>query len=70
MRVSASRYGCCAVFVTLFSAAISGCSIARLAYNNSDWLLLREINAYLDLSPAQTTATWQLSESTPGSAPA
>ena len=37
----------------LASAALAGCSIARLAYNHADWLLLREMDTYLDLSPAQ-----------------
>lgn len=37
----------------LAAAALSGCSIARLAYNNADWLILREMDAYLDLTPAQ-----------------
>ena len=44
------RVGCA---LLIFSLAISGCSIARLAYNNVDWLLLREMNDFLDLSPEQ-----------------
>lgn len=59
MRVSATRCGWHAVFVILFSAALPGCSMARLSYNHSDWLLLRKIDAYLDLSTEQTTTTWQ-----------
>jgi len=37
----------------LLAATLAGCSIARLAYNNADWLLLRELDTYLDLSPDQ-----------------
>ncbi|HSS66194.1 MAG TPA: hypothetical protein VLS27_17330 [Gammaproteobacteria bacterium] len=41
----------------MFSAALSGCSVARLAYNHSDGLLLRKMDAYPDLSFEQITAT-------------
>jgi hypothetical protein len=31
----------------------------RLAYNNSDWLLLKKMDAYLDLSPVQEAAAFE-----------
>ncbi|MDX1514324.1 MAG: DUF6279 family lipoprotein [Gammaproteobacteria bacterium] len=42
-----------AVVALVLVAAAAGCSIARFAYNHADWLLLRELDAYTDLSPAQ-----------------
>lgn len=36
--------------------ALAGCSTAKLAYNNSDWLLLRKLDVYLDLSAEQSAA--------------
>ncbi len=41
------------------AAALGGCSVVRLAYNNSDWLLLKEMNAYLDLSRVQEAAAFE-----------
>lgn len=52
MAVTA-KYVLAGAAALLASAALAGCSIARLAYNNADWLILRELDAYLDLSPAQ-----------------
>jgi hypothetical protein len=45
------------VLALLFAAALSGCSIAKLTYNYSDLLLLGKIDAYLDPSPEQKSAT-------------
>ncbi len=43
----------------VLATALGGCSVMRLAYNNSDWLLLKEMNAYLDLSRAQEAAAFE-----------
>jgi hypothetical protein len=42
----------------LFAAALSGCSIAKLTYNHSEWVLLGKIDAYLNLSTEQKSAAW------------
>jgi len=34
---------------------LSACSMPRLIYSQADWLLLREVNDYLDLDDAQST---------------
>lgn len=57
MTVSSTRPQQKALIAIFFSAFLAGCSFAKLAYNNFDWLLLRKVDAYLDLSPEQTTAT-------------
>ncbi len=57
MTVSLTRPQQKALIAILFSVLLAGCSVAKLAYNNFDWLLLRKTDAYLDLSPEQTTAT-------------
>lgn len=56
MMVSSTRSGTRAFAALLFSAALSGCSIAKLTYSHSDWLVLRKMDAYLDLSPEQASA--------------
>ncbi len=40
----------------LFGFALSGCSVAKLGYNHADWLLLRKMDAYMDLSAEQSNA--------------
>lgn len=40
---------CCLLLVGI----LAGCSTVRLAYNNSDWLVLRYADGYLDLTPEQ-----------------
>jgi len=41
------------------ATTLGGCSVVRLAYNNSDWLLLKEMNSYLNLSRVQETAAFE-----------
>jgi hypothetical protein len=41
------------------ATALSGCSVMRLTYNNADWLLLKEMNAYLELTRAQEAAAFE-----------
>lgn len=53
-HVSKLRY--IIVTAALLAAPLGGCSIARVAYNNADWLVLRQMDAYLDLSSEQKTA--------------
>lgn len=36
---------------------LSGCSVLGMVYDRADWLLLREIERYLDLRPEQRAAT-------------
>ena len=59
MTVSSTRAGRRAVVSLLLPILLSGCSIAKLAYTHSDWLLLRKMDAYLDLTPEQKTAASQ-----------
>jgi len=37
----------------LLAGILAGCSTVRLAYNNSDWLVLKYADDYLDLTPEQ-----------------
>lgn len=37
----------------LLAGILAGCSTVRLAYNNSDWLVLTYVDGYLDLTPEQ-----------------
>jgi hypothetical protein len=39
--------------VAVAALAITGCSASRLAYQQADWLLLREVDSYLDLKDGQ-----------------
>ncbi len=55
MMVSSTRSWTRVFAALLLSAALSGCSIAKLAYNHSDRLMLRKLDAYLDLSPEQAS---------------
>lgn len=59
MTVSSTRAGRRAAVALLFPILLSGCSIAKLAYAHSDWLLLRKMDAYLNLSPEQKSAASQ-----------
>lgn len=56
MTVSSTCLNKKALLAIFFSALLAGCSVAKLAYNNFDWLLLRKIDAYVDLSPEQSSA--------------
>lgn len=56
MTVSSLRSGSLAVMAIFVCVAVAGCSVAKLWYNHADWLLLRKIDAYLDLSPEQRAA--------------
>lgn len=46
-----------AVAWALTALLLSGCSMQRLAYNNADWLLLQELDSYLDLTDGQQSRT-------------
>ncbi len=59
MTVSSTRAGRRALVALLFPILLSGCSIAKLMYAHSDWLLLQKMDAYLNLSPEQKTAASQ-----------
>lgn len=56
MTVSSLRSGSLAVMAIFVCVAVAGCSAAKPWYNHADWLLLRKIDAYLDLSPEQRAA--------------
>ncbi|MDX1527705.1 MAG: DUF6279 family lipoprotein [Gammaproteobacteria bacterium] len=56
MTVSSTRTGRRAAAALLLPILLSGCSIAKLMYAQSDWLLLRKLDAYLNLTPEQKTA--------------
>ena len=49
----------CTLILLGLATALGGCSVVRLAYNNSDWLLLKEMNNYLDLSRVQEAAAFE-----------
>lgn len=57
MTVSSLRNFSPAALAILICVAVAGCSVAKLGYNHADWLLLRKIDAYLDLSPEQRAVT-------------
>lgn len=57
MTLSSTRPGWRTAAALLLGASLSGCSVAKLAYNNSDLLLLRKIDDYLELSADQSRAT-------------
>ncbi len=59
MTVSSKRTGRGAVAALLIPILLSGCSIAKLTYAHSDWLLLRKMDAYLNLTPEQKTVASQ-----------
>ena len=41
------------IAVVVAALLVSACSVARLAYDQADWLLLREMDSYLDLREEQ-----------------
>ena len=59
MTVSSARAGRSALAALLLAILLSGCSIAKLTYAHSDWLVLRKMDAYLNLTPEQKTAASQ-----------
>ncbi len=59
MTVSSTRAGRSAAAALLLPILLSGCSIAKLMYAHSDWLLLRKMDAYLNLTPEQKTLASQ-----------
>lgn len=54
MTVSSLRSNRLAALAFVICVTVAGCSVAKLTYNHTDWLLLRKIDAYLDLSPEQS----------------